>query len=101
MNLAVWAWKGQVKLSLCIDLAAISDPGERCALYESLVVEAYERGRTLNIEWRFDIDNVIDSAATFVFHVSANRSLSSPKTIKKLQPPLQQGLSLIKKAIQN
>ena len=68
--------EGQVKQPLCIDLAAISVPAEHCALYESLVVEAYERGRTLNIEWLFDIDNVIDSAAAFVFHVSANRSLS-------------------------
>ena len=83
VNSAVWAWRGQVKQPLCIDLAATSVPAEHFALYESLVVEAYERGRPLNIEWLFDIDNVIDSAATFVFHAGANRSLSSLKTLRK------------------
>ena len=76
VNSAVWAWRGQVKQPLCIGLAAISVPAERCALYKSLVVEAYEGGRTLNMEWLFDIDNVIDSAATFVLHADANPSLS-------------------------
>ncbi len=77
--------EGQVKLGRRKDLAAITDPAERLALYESLVAEAYERGKALNTASLFEIDNVIDPAATRDWISAGLRAMPAvaPRTGKK------------------
>ncbi len=56
--------EGQVKLGRRRDLEAVASPGERLALYEQLVTQAYDRGKALNAAHVFEIDDVIDPADT-------------------------------------
>ncbi|MBL8348983.1 MAG: carbamoyl-phosphate synthase large subunit [Burkholderiaceae bacterium] len=70
--------EGQVKLGRRKELQAIADPAERLALYESLVAEAYERGKALNTASLFEIDNVIDPAATRDWILAGLRSMPAP-----------------------
>jgi acetyl/propionyl-CoA carboxylase alpha subunit len=77
--------EGQVKLGRRKDLEAVTDPAERLALYESLVAEAYERGKALNTASLFEIDNVIDPAATRDWISAGLRSMPAvaPRSGKK------------------
>jgi acetyl-CoA carboxylase carboxyltransferase component len=56
--------EGAVKLGYRNELAAISDPAERKAAYERMVAEMYENGKALNTASLFELDDVIDPAAT-------------------------------------
>jgi acetyl/propionyl-CoA carboxylase alpha subunit/acetyl-CoA carboxylase carboxyltransferase component len=56
--------EGGVRLGYRKELEAIADPAERQARYEQLVAEAYERGKGLSTAAAFEIDDVIDPAAT-------------------------------------
>ena len=56
--------EGQVKLGRRKELAAIENAGERKAAFEVMVAEMYERGKALNAATLFELDNVIDPAAT-------------------------------------
>lgn len=56
--------EGAVRLGFRRELEAIEDPTERDAAYQSMVDHAYERGKALNVASMFEIDDVVDPAAT-------------------------------------
>ncbi|WFE36450.1 carboxyl transferase domain-containing protein [Micromonospora sp. WMMD975] len=56
--------EGAVRLGFRKELDAVTDPGEREALYQRLVAQMYERGSALNIASVFEVDDVIDPAQT-------------------------------------
>ncbi len=56
--------EGAVKAGFKKELEAVEDPQEREALYESLVYQAYERGKAINMASHLEIDAVIDPADT-------------------------------------
>ncbi len=56
--------EGAVRLGYRSELDAIEDPQARRARYEELVAEQYTRGRALSTAAAFEIDDVIDPAAT-------------------------------------
>jgi acetyl/propionyl-CoA carboxylase alpha subunit/acetyl-CoA carboxylase carboxyltransferase component len=70
--------EGQVKLGRRKELQALDDPAERMALYEKLVAEAYDRGKALNTASLFEIDDVIDPAATRDWILAGLRSMPAP-----------------------
>jgi len=56
--------EGAVRLGYRKELEAIEDPVARRARYEELVAELYARGQALSTAMAFEIDDVIDPAAT-------------------------------------
>ena len=70
--------EGQVKLGKRKELQALEDPAQRKALYDSLVAEAYERGKALNTASLFEVDNVIDPAATRDWLLNGLRAMPAP-----------------------
>jgi acetyl/propionyl-CoA carboxylase alpha subunit/acetyl-CoA carboxylase carboxyltransferase component len=56
--------EGAVKLGRRRELEAVADPVERRALYEQLVAQAYDRGKALNAAHAFEVEDVIDPAAS-------------------------------------
>ncbi len=56
--------EGAVRLGFRRELEAIADPAERQATYDRLVADMYERGGALNVATYFEVDDVIDPAAT-------------------------------------
>ncbi len=79
--------EGQVKLGRRRELAAIADPAERLAAYETMVAELYERGKALNAGSLFEVDEVIDPAETRRWIVAGLRSLPpSPVREGKRRP---------------
>jgi len=56
--------EGAVKLGYRNELAALSDPAKRKALYDQKVAELYERGKALSVATYFELDDVIDPADT-------------------------------------
>lgn len=71
--------EGAVKLGYRNELAAIDDPVERKATYDSMVARMYEHGSALNTASHFEIDDVIDPADT-------RRWISA--TLDSVPPPL-------------
>jgi acetyl-CoA carboxylase carboxyltransferase component len=56
--------EGAVRLGYRKELDAIADPAERQQRYDQLVASYYERGQALSTAAAFEIDDVIDPAAT-------------------------------------
>jgi acetyl-CoA carboxylase carboxyltransferase component len=56
--------EGAVRLGYRRELERIEDPGEREAAFEAMVARAYEHGKAINVAEHFEIDDVIDPAAT-------------------------------------
>jgi acetyl-CoA carboxylase carboxyltransferase component len=56
--------EGAVRLGYRRELDAIDDPEARRARYDELVAEQYTRGKALSAAAAFEIDDVIDPAAT-------------------------------------
>jgi acetyl-CoA carboxylase carboxyltransferase component len=56
--------EGAVRLGYQRELRAIADPQDRQRRYEELVAEQYEQGKALSTAAAFEIDDVIDPAAT-------------------------------------
>ena len=56
--------EGAVKLGYRKELEAIADPTERKAAYDEMVARMYEHGKALNAASLFEIDEVIDPAAS-------------------------------------
>jgi acetyl/propionyl-CoA carboxylase alpha subunit/acetyl-CoA carboxylase carboxyltransferase component len=56
--------EGAVRLGFRKELEAIADPAARQQRYADLVAEYYERGKALPVAAAFEIDDVIDPAAT-------------------------------------
>jgi len=70
--------EGAVKLGFRKELEAISDPAQRKARFDEMVVEAYERGKALSTATLFEIDDVIDPADTRSWVMAGLRSLPAP-----------------------
>jgi acetyl-CoA carboxylase carboxyltransferase component len=56
--------EGAVKLAYRKELEAIDDAGARQTRFDAMVAEAYERGTALNTATYFEVDDVVDPAAT-------------------------------------
>ena len=56
--------EGAVRLGYSKELAAVQDPAERDALFQTMVDRMYEHGKALNTATHFEIDDVIDPAET-------------------------------------
>ena len=56
--------EGAVRLGFRRELDAIEDSEEREAAFSAMVFRAYEHGKALNVAAHFEIDDVIDPAAT-------------------------------------
>jgi acetyl-CoA carboxylase carboxyltransferase component len=56
--------EGAVRLGFRRELDLIDDPDEREAALSAMVVRAYEHGKALHVAEHFEIDDVIDPAAT-------------------------------------
>ena len=56
--------EGQVKLGFRAELAAIEDPDERRAYFDTLVAQSYEDGKALQRSTSFGVDDTIDPADT-------------------------------------
>ena len=56
--------EGAVRLGFRRELDLIEDPGEREAAFSAMVSRAYEHGKALHVAEHFEIDDVIDPAAT-------------------------------------
>ncbi|MCU1360474.1 MAG: putative acyl-CoA carboxylase beta chain [Ilumatobacteraceae bacterium] len=54
--------EGAVRLGYRNELAAIADPAERDAAFQTMVDRMYEHGKALNAASHFEIDDVIDPA---------------------------------------
>ncbi|MGE0727275.1 MAG: carboxyl transferase domain-containing protein [Acidimicrobiia bacterium] len=70
--------EGAVKLGFRKELEALTDPEERLALYEKLVAKMYFNGKALNTAMTFEIDEVIDPAATRHWILSGLKSANTP-----------------------
>ena len=56
--------EGAVRLGFRRELDLIKDPGEREAAFSAMVFRAYEHGKAVHVAEHFEIDDVIDPAAT-------------------------------------
>ncbi len=56
--------EGAVRLGYRKELAAINDPQERQATFETMVDDAYQRGKAINMASYLEIDDVIDPLET-------------------------------------
>ena len=70
--------EGAVRLGFRRELAAVEDPGEREALFTSMVDLAYEHGKALNVATAYEIDDVIDPAESRSRIVEALRACPPP-----------------------
>jgi acetyl-CoA carboxylase carboxyltransferase component/biotin carboxyl carrier protein len=77
--------EGAVQLAYRNELAAIAEPAEREARYQSLVADLYERGKATNIARFLSLDDVIDPASTRRWIMSGLRAAPPvpPRTGKK------------------
>ncbi len=71
--------EGAVKLAYRKELEAIEDAGERAARFDAMVADMYERGTALNTATYFEVDDVIDPAAT--------RALAAAVILHSEEPP--------------
>ena len=71
--------EGAVRHGYRRELEALDDPTARAALYEELVAREYEKGTALNMATHFEIDAVIDPAATRAWISSMLRTASPPR----------------------
>jgi acetyl-CoA carboxylase carboxyltransferase component len=56
--------EGAVRLGFRRELDLIDDPDERAAAFDAMVARAYEHGKAVHVAEHFEIDDVIDPAAT-------------------------------------
>ena len=69
--------EGAVKLGFRKELAAVTDPAERRALYETMVERLYRHGKGVSAASHFEIDDVIDPKDTR--HVIASALAAVPE----------------------
>ena len=65
--------EGAVRLGFRRELDRIEDPAEREAAFSAMVFRAYEHGKAVHVAEHFEIDDVIDPAATRARFVHAAR----------------------------
>jgi acetyl/propionyl-CoA carboxylase alpha subunit/acetyl-CoA carboxylase carboxyltransferase component len=80
--------EGAVRLGYRKELEAIEDPVARRARYEELVAEQYTRGQALSTAMAFEIDDVIDPAATRDLLTGV---LARPAASRQGTPPVSGG----------
>jgi acetyl-CoA carboxylase carboxyltransferase component len=73
--------EGAVKLGFRKEIAALTDPVERRALYESLVERMYRHGKCVSAASHFEIDDVIDPKETR--HVIARALAAAPPPARR------------------
>ncbi len=71
--------EGAVRLGFRRELDLIDDPGERAAAFDAMVSRAYEHGKALHVAEHFEIDDVIDPAATRRRFVHALEAAGRPE----------------------
>ncbi len=67
--------EGAVKLGFRKELAAIDDPDERRALYQTMVERMYTHGKAVNTASHYEIDDVIDPQDSRHWIAGALRSI--------------------------
>lgn len=67
--------EGAVRLGYRKELAAISDPQERQATFETMVDAAYQQGKAINMASHMEIDDVIDPLETRHWIIQGLRSV--------------------------
>jgi acetyl/propionyl-CoA carboxylase alpha subunit len=77
--------EGAVRLGFRKELAAISDPDERQAVFQKMVAAAYEQGKAINMASFLEIDDVIDPAESRQWIMRGLRSMppAPPRSGKK------------------
>ena len=70
--------EGAVKLGYRKELEAIEEPEERLAEYEKRVAQMYDRGKAVNFATAFEIDEVIDPAASRDWILAGLKSAPTP-----------------------
>jgi acetyl/propionyl-CoA carboxylase alpha subunit/acetyl-CoA carboxylase carboxyltransferase component len=70
--------EGAVKLGYRNELAAIDDPVERKAMFDTMVERMYEHGKAVSTASYFEIDDVIDPLDTRTWITTALRSAPRP-----------------------
>ena len=73
--------EGAVRLGFRRELDLIDDADERAAAFDAMVARAYEHGKAVHVAEHFEIDDVIDPAATrrrFVHALEAAGRPSAP-----------------------
>jgi acetyl/propionyl-CoA carboxylase alpha subunit/acetyl-CoA carboxylase carboxyltransferase component len=78
--------EGAIRLGYQRELQAIADPRDRQRRYEELVAEQYENGKALSAATTFEIDDVIDPAATRALLLAA-LSRAAPPGAVTVPPP--------------
>ncbi len=71
--------EGAVRLGYRKELAAISDPQERQAAFETMVDAAYQQGKAINMASYMEIDDVIDPLETRHWIIQGLRSVPASK----------------------
>jgi len=79
--------EGAVRLGYRNELAALTDPEERRALFEKMVASAYEQGKALNVATYLEIDDVIDPAESRTWITRSLRSVPPPKGRRRKKRP--------------
>ncbi len=70
--------EGAVKLGYRKELQAIEEPEARAQAYEKMVADMYQRGKAVNMASHFELDDVIDPAASRTWISRALRSAPPP-----------------------
>ena len=70
--------EGAVRLGFRRELEAVEDRAEREALFASMVDQAYDHGKALNVASAYEIDDVIDPAESRTRIVEALRASPAP-----------------------
>ena len=85
MSSAAWASRARCGSGFRRELDRIDDPDERAAAFDAMVARAYEHGKALNVAEHFEIDDVIDPAATRAAFVHA-LDAAGPRTDRSSGP---------------
>jgi acetyl-CoA carboxylase carboxyltransferase component len=77
--------EGAVKLGYRKELEALTDPGERKALFDKMVARMYAQGKAISTASQFEIDDVIDPAESRRWITAALEAVppAPPRTGKK------------------
>jgi len=79
--------EGAVKLGFRKELAAVADPHERRALFDTMVERMYRHGKAVNAASHFEIDDVIDPAESRRWIASALAAVPDPSPRRRKKRP--------------
>jgi acetyl-CoA carboxylase carboxyltransferase component len=78
--------EGAVRLGYRAELAGIADPADREKAFQSMVDRMYEHGKAVSVASHFEIDDVIDPAATRQWISAIVSSWAKPHRLGKKRP---------------